>query len=77
MLITLAVFAGVVLSQAQSSDAITEALVIGSVGTGGRVPISTNVIVSEIVQGTWTPPNAGDKVDVPAWRGSSRPARTQ
>lgn len=47
--------------------AITEVLTIGSVGRGGRIPFPTDVVVDQIIQGTWKNPVEGDTTGTQKW----------
>src|SRR5262245_39967237 len=48
----------------------TNALVLRSIGGGGRSPFFRDALVAQIVAGKWTAPKAGDTVDLPG--GSKR-----
>src|SRR5690606_19850296 len=44
---------------------LTEALVCGRVGGGGRAPFHADAIQAMIVAGEWQPPSAGDAIALP------------
>lgn len=46
---------------------ISEVLTIGSVGRGGRIPFPTDLVVDQIIQGTWKNPNEGDTIGERKW----------
>src|SRR5215469_2710957 len=48
-----------------NSVRIGPALAIGSVGHSGRSPVHTDAIEAKIISGTWHPPTAGDRVELP------------
>lgn len=48
------------ISDSQTTLQISEVLAIPSVGGGGRVPFSADPVQKRIVEGSWTPPKAGD-----------------
>lgn len=52
-------------SQADREIALRECLVIPSVGRSGRNPLHQDAVEARIVAGRWTPPEAGDEVELP------------
>jgi poly(3-hydroxybutyrate) depolymerase len=44
---------------------LRDVLVLPRVGTGGRRPVHVDAVEARIVAGTWTPPRAGEAVELP------------
>src|SRR5262245_38558450 len=57
--------AGAAKDQPAKEIKLTDALVIGPSGRGGRAPFPTDAVAAQIAAGTWTAPKDGDKLPLP------------
>lgn len=48
--------------------AITEVLTLGPVGRSGRIPFPTDMVVDQIIHGTWKSPKEGDSLGNQQWK---------